>query len=460
MTNIIHSGVWEGPCRFTVMTPAEEEAHAQANFKRWVQGAEKELRNLLPPGDIEILEPAHLTFSEDFVLKPDQLAKLQKDSRETDVYLVAPHGSSIATFEIGNRFHKPIILRGLNCRTVDISAYSRSKGVEVFVPDSVQELKTLVSLLRARKVFSHTRILFPTDRGLPAVASLAGINEPDELRERLGVQVQTIPYRELTQEVQRVLKSPRENRWADSLARELIGHADKSYLDDRYVVRGLEFYNAIRKLMVRHRSNAFTIECFEFCSSKLPDEWEVTPCLIHTLFKDQGIASACEADMGALLSMRLLMSVSEKSSHLGNMFLRGGNTLVVNHSAPGTKMNGYDRPALPYQLGRFVHSGWGTKAVVDFMNNAEKLVTVARMDPTATRVLLMKGRLVGSDGWGADKLGCSVEAHIRPAETGNAEPFVRKQKDYGNHLVWVYGDYTDEVEQLCGMLGLKTDVVT
>lgn len=212
--------------------------------------------------------------------------------------------------------------------------------------------------------------------------------------------------------------------------------------------------------MRRHRCNAFGIECFEFCSSRLPDKWNITPCMIHTLFKDQEIASACEADLGALLSMRLLMSVAKKSSHLGNMFLREPNMLVINHSAPGIKMNGFSKPGLPYQLGRFVHSGWGTKAVVDFMNNAEKRVTVARMNPTATKVLILKGKLVGSSGWDEDKLGCSVEAHIKPVNSGDAAFFVRKQKDYGNHLIWTYGDYADDMVQLCNIIGLQTEVVS
>jgi hypothetical protein len=375
------------------------------------------------------------------------------------VFLVAPLGSSIATFDIGRKFRKPIILRGLNCRTVDISAYSRTNGLEVFVPDNEEELRKLVALLRARKVFAQTRVLFPTDRGLPAVASLSGINEPEKLRERFGIEVIRISYRELADEMERVMGAAAETESARRLARQLVDGADRAYLEDRYVVRSMEFYNTIRNLMRRHHCNAFTIECFEFCSSRLPEEWDITPCVIHTLFKDQNIASACEADLGALLSMRLLMSIAKKSSHLGNMFLQEPNMLVINHSAPGIKMNGFDRPGLPYQLGRFVSSGWGTKAVVDFMNNAEKRVTVVRMNPTATKVLLLKGRLAGSSGWGEDKLGCSVEAHVKPIDTGDSAAFVRKQKDYGNHLIWTYGDYVDDMVQLCDMLGLQTEIV-
>ena len=68
------------------------------------------------------------------------------------------------------------------------------------------------------------------------------------------------------------------------------------------------------------------------------------------------------------------------------------------------------------------------------------------------------GKLVGADGWEGDKLGCSVEARVVPIE-GRAEDFARKQTDYGNHLIWVYGHYADELEQLGEMLDMKVEVV-
>jgi hypothetical protein len=153
----------------------------------------------------------------------------------------------------------------------------------------------------------------------------------------------------------------------------------------------------------------------------------------------------------------MLMAVSEKSPHMGNMFYRDNGTLEVNHSVPGIKMNGFDKPGLPYQLGKFVSCGWGTKAVVDFMQNEEKEVTVARVDPYGTGMLVLKGKLTGSKGWGEDLLGCAVSAFIVGKESGTAHEFMKKQADYGNHLCWVYGDYADRLKQLGRMMNI--DVV-
>jgi L-fucose isomerase-like protein len=306
-------------------------------------------------------------------------------------------------------------------------------------------------------VFAQTSVLFPTDRGLPPVASVASINNLDDLAKRHGVKVKPVSYGELARAMEETLASETDREQAEAAASELIRNAADTLLPAKAVTRTLQFYQTVTRLMGRHDCNAFTIECFEFCSSRLPEKWKITPCLVHTLLKDQGHASSCEADLGALLSMRLLMSVSQKSSHLGNTFLRPGDLLGINHSAAGLKMNGYAQPPLPYKLGRFVQSGWGAKAVVDFANNAEKKVTVVRIDPTATRMLVLQGRLVGSEGWDGDNLGCSVEARIEPCE-GSAEDFIRRQLDYGNHLIWVFGHYIDEMRQLADLLGMEPEV--
>ena len=458
MTNLFHTDKWEGPCRWAPAGVGEERTRGENSFSEWAAEC-RENKLGFDQEDVRILEPVHIKFSEDFILTQEELNKLKPDSRETDAYYIIPRGSSIAAFEIGKHFNKPIIMVGLNCRNVDIAAYSRSRGYEAFVPADYDELNELISLLRARKVFTQTSILFPTDRGLPAVASVTSINDLEDLETRLGVAVKKISYKELDVKMTGVMNSKTEREKAEQFANELLGGAQGSYIDRKYVVRSVEFYQTVKSLMKKHGCNAFTIECFEFCSSRLPEQWTITPCLVHTLLRDQGIASSCEADLGSLLAMRLLMSVSKKSCHQGNADPRDENTFRINHSVPGIKMNGFDKPDLPYKLGRFTECGWGTKVVVDFTDNTEKRVTVARADPSGTKLLVLSGELVGADGWDKDKLGCSVEAVIKPPD-GRTDEFMKKRIDYGNHLPWVYGDYSEQIRQLGEMLDLEVDVIS
>ncbi len=458
MTNMYHTDEWEGPCRFNVVSMEEEKQRANTAFKEFRENITNNVYGI-DASSIELLDPELILFVEDFLITEEEYSKINGDAKNADALLIYPGGSSIATYEIAKRYNKPVIFAaGLSCRTVDIAAYCRSNGIEAYIPDSDFELNEILNLLRARKVFGETKILYPTDWGWPSVASVAGINEPEKLKEKFGIELVTISYEELAGEMETAIQDKTKNAEADEMAATIYDNADHSFIEKKYVSSSMVFYQAIINLMKKHECNAFTIECFEFCCSRLPEKWTITPCLIHTMFKDLGIPSACEGDLGGLLAMQMLMLVSKKSAHLGNMFYRENGTMEINHSVPGIKMNGFDKPGLPYQLGRFVESGWGTKAVVDFMQNDEKDVTVARMNPTGTGLLILKGELTGSKGWDEDLRGCAVSAYIVGKDSGTAHAFLQKQADYGNHLCMVYGDYSEQIKKLGQMMNIDVIV--
>ncbi|MDY0164959.1 MAG: hypothetical protein RBS80_00360 [Thermoguttaceae bacterium] len=456
MTNIIHTAEWEGPCRWRSVPVEEEKGHTERSFAAWSKDlAQNGLGN---PDDVQLLPPGHVRFAEDFVLRKDDLEQVARDVGQADALFIHPSGSSVAAFQLGEQFDKPIILRGLNCRVVDIAAYTRSKGREAFVAADSAEMARMLSLLRARKVFRQTRVLFPTDRGLPASCSVGSIWCLDGLKEKLGVEVELITYKELAAEMDRLAADADAAQAAEQAADELMRQADRSFLDRKYVACSFRFHQAVEILMARHGCNAFTIECFELCSSRLAEKWTITPCLVHALMQNGRRASSCEGDLGLLLAIRMLMSVSGKSCHQGNSDPRTADAFRINHSAPSMKMAGFDQPDMRFQLGRFVQSGWGTKVVVDFMDHPERTVTVARVDPMAEKLLVLRGTLIGASGWDEDLIGCSVEAVIRPPE-GRADEFLRKRLEFGNHLPWVYGDCTEALCELARMLKLEVDLI-
>ena len=455
MASVVHSDVWEGPCRAKRETVSEEKSKLNKHFAEWQQ----EIKSNIDREKANLLEPVFIKYLEDFVLKSKELNKLVPDSKETDAYIVTQGRiGNYGIAEISKHFNTPVLWpASLACASADVAAHLRSQGCECFVPLDYDELDKIIRLLIARKVFTRTRVLFPTDRGLPAVGSMGNITDFEDLKERLGVEVKKISYKELGREMDNVMASIREREKTERLADELIQHAQHSYLDRKYVVKSAQFYLAVKKLMDKHGCNAFTIECFEFCSSRLPEKWTIVPCLIHALLKDQGYTSGCEADFGCLLAMRLLMSVANKAAYMGNSFAKDKYTFLLNHSAPARKMNGYDEPDLAYKLGRFVESGWGTKLVVDLANNKEKTVTLARIDPSATKLLVVQGQVLESKGWEKDYIGCSVEAVIK---ISNAEELTEKKMIYGQHLPMVYGSYAGQMRELGEMLNLEVEVVS
>ena len=461
ITAMYHTDVWEGPCRWKGETKEQELKAAENQYNAFRDFVNS---NKIDKSIVNILEPGQIFFVEDFRIKEEEYRKIDEDARNADVLLINTYGCSISNFEVAVRYGKPVVISsGPSCRTVDVAAYCRSKGIECYIPDEVEDLNQIFTLLKARKNFSQTRILFPTDWKWPSVCSVAGINEPEKLKEKFGIELVPISYGELSNEMEKTRSNKAALKDAAKMADTLYGGSSRSFIDEKYVANSMEFYQTVVSLMKRYECNAFTIECFEFCTSRLPQRWNITPCLIHTMLKDLGIPSACEGDLGGLLPMHMLMLLSNKSPHFGNMFYypsMGKGTMAVNHSVPGIKMNGYDKPGLPYQLSHFVDSGWGTKVIVDFMKNDVKEITVARMNPQGDGILVLNGILVDSKGWDDETIGCHDIAYMVGKESGTAREFVRKQADYGNHLPWVYGDYSTQMEKLCKLLGIKIETVS
>ena len=472
---LIHSDVWEGPCRAAGgKGPEQEKADARKNLKAFSETLEG-----IASEDIRLLEPVYMEYSEDFWIRPEELAKLEPDRSKADIYIVAGRMPNYTSSVIAEAFKKPIVVLGGFFTAVDAVASLNAMGFEGHTVFDVQNINRLFLLLKARKVFQQTRILIITDRGLPPIPVHSCI-EVNILKDKFAIDSHFVSYREFSHEMDSVLGDRELGAKAEHRAAQLIMNAEETHIDKQYVKRSFEFYYAVKNLMQKYGCNAFTVECFEFCASRLAEKYKITPCLVHTLLKDEGIASACEADLNALLSMRLLMSVANKSSFMGNPMAYSEDQISLNHSVPGIKMAGYDKPDLPYDLRHFVESGWGTKAMIDFTRLKEKTVTLARFDPLGKKIYLAKGEIVDCTGYRkgvlsatrkeeemnpalvksllasneADLIGCTLTAHIKVPD---ARVSMKKLCEFGSHLTMVYGDYTEEICDLSDMLDL--DVV-
>ena len=140
-------------------------------------------------------------------------------------------------------------------------------GIEGYAPYDWDELNELVSLLRVRKAIQKTKVLNVTDRpGKPPVCLLAGINEK-ELKEKFGVDYQYVSYKEFFDEMDIITQSNPEQEKAKDI---------KIYLT--------------KSIMEKYNCNAFIIECFELCGSRIAADRKITPCLTNILLKEEVFA--------------------------------------------------------------------------------------------------------------------------------------------------------------------------
>jgi len=284
------------------------------------------------------------------------------------------------------------------------------------------------------------------------VGVVSSVWNMEDVKSRFGIDYKCVPSNEVFEEMNKVLQSKSEQKKAEEITDRLIKKADRIHMEKKHILQSVNFYLAVKNLMRRYGCNSFVIPCFELCVKRIPAERKVTFCLAHSLLKDEGFPSACEGDINVLLAMTLLMYLSRKSAFMGNSYMldEKENIIALHHDVPGLKMKGLEKPDLPYEIRNFTVGGWGATIRYDFSKDKGETVTLARFNPTATKLLVTKGKIVGCGGF--DMVGCSLRAEIRVPD---AVRLFHKEMDFGHHLAMVYGDYTEDLRDLGKIVGFE-----
>lgn len=472
---MIHPGVWHGPCRYGEQVSIEEEIiRARTNFEDY----NKSLKNELTP-DAHLLKPVYFEFPQNKKISRQDLLELEADKDEVDLYVLpeTPLSGYLASM-IGDIYKKPVVSK------IQSTAYLRSMGLEGYVADNYESLNKLISLLRARKAFQQTSMLLITDIGIPGYPTPCSVSDFEGLNKRFGIGTTIIHIQELVNEREKILSNKNRMVEVETYTDNLIDRAQKvSKIGREQVMGDVLFFHTVKNLMTKYNCNAFSIECFELCGTRYPDKWQANPCLTHSLLRDEGFPSACEGDTSALLTLSIFMALGNNSAFMGNLqgtrkgqtqiltgcngsikttenWVSGADTeglkILLGHDVPGLKMLGFNNPDLPYELRNFVcgePAGWGTQIKVDFTKIKEKTVTIGRLDPLASKIVVTKGEIIGMRGF--DNMGCSTNVII---DVSDPQGYLNKAPDYGHHYVMTYGDYTQELTHLGDMLKIRVEL--
>ncbi len=441
---LIHSDAKEGPCRTgdeNTLSPQNERNEAEKRFKHFVEDIKNNLTK-----DATILKPVYIEYGEDFHVKERELKKLENELEKVDLFLL---GFRIPGIE---RYKKPIAMIGKGITNVDISAYFKSRNLEGYAPFDFDELNELISLLRVRKAVNKTRILRISEGELIPWGVVSSIYDFENLKNKFGIECKTVLFEEFFEKMEKLVENKEERKIAEDIADRLIKNANKVHMRKEYIISSVYFYLTAKRLMENFECNSFTSSCFELCSTKIPAEKKFTPCLTHTLLKDEGYPSSCEEDISVLLSMILLMYISRKSSYMGNPSVNNkkDNIITIHHDMPGMKMYGLKNKDLSYEIRNFTQGGWGANIRYDFSQDKGKIVTLGRFDPAGKKILIMKGEII--KGLNFNEIGCSLGVEIKVSD---AMRYFHLSSDFGHHLAMVYGDYIEKVRKLGDLMGFE-----
>lgn len=465
--HLIHRSAYEGPCRSGSghqLTPEFDREIGEEKFAAFKETLEREYSD-----EVNMMDPVYLTWTDQYIFTEEQMKKLTEDMTDVDLFLFDGVFHQFPASEISTRFKKPVGIIGC-CASTDGVAAIRAKGLPAHGYIDHQDAASQMQYLRVKKAMRRTNVLVVLKNDIVSKGVLSTITNLQQFTMDQGVRFTFINAEDMLQEVRRT--SEEREAEARDIADDLIANADECYMEKDALVKSVRFYLAVKSLLDQYECNAFTLPCFEICATKQLDKEQYTFCLAHALLKEEGIPSACEADINVLMAMNVMINLTRKAPHMGNTHplaqeektdqsipsglrlipeLEGRENVVSTwHAVPTRKMKGIDGEMLPYTIQPFTHGGWGATLRYDYNRDKGETITLLRFHPNGRKMFAVRGTIIG--GAGFDEIGCQTGVYW---EVEDVRDFFKKELEFGHHYAWVYGDYIEDLHELGDVLNVE-----
>jgi len=373
------------------------------------------------------------------VCQESDIAMLQQATPQVDaflVYLISNIPVPVSEFlSLG----KPLIAfsgQHTPFRALHIFSEEREHNTQVTVALDYKDIDDQIQMLKTVKRLGDTKIAFISSPS-SMLSRWHDLPDPENIRRKLGSDLIAIDIEQLIAEAAGISDAEAEDtsrKWMNG-AIEIIEPTPAD------VLKAAKVHVALSRIIEKAGAGAMAIDCIRLLS--LP---EPTPaCLALTTLKNNGIPSACEADVTALLTMMILEYSANKPAFMGNIARLNpeNNELIMSHCVMPTKMAGFSQPPDQYVL-RNYHGYCGATAYIDLKKGQE--VTIARIARGLDKLVTLKGKILNC----TDTTSCRITVTLA---IENARDFAHKAM--GRHYVMVYGDYLKELRLLCHTLGIN-----
>ncbi len=433
---LTHSHFWEGPCRAGHKENMTLEAETKAADKAFAD-AQETLKGV--SDKITLLPAVDARYDEKFVVGEDVYAQIEEDMDKVDFFLCM--NWRLPKLE---RYRKPVVIMQNGNEGIDFAAYCRDIGVEAYVAMDLQDLNEIAHILWVRKAVANTRALILTAGGQPTFGIQSLIRDPEILRQKYGFEVVKLPYDAIVPYMEAITDEE-----ARPIADKMINGSSDTKVNTDWFINDVKYYLAAKKMMDVYQCNAFSTACHELCTSEIPQRMKFTPCMCHSLLKDEGIPSGCEEDLNALMAMMIMQYSANRPAFMGNPNHETDELLRIHHAVPALCMNGYGTKPLQYKLWAFTGQGFGGKLQVDFTENNDDHVTLARFNPAGDTMCVKVGEVIRSEY--ADVY-CSPYYYIK---MDDARTYMHNLAGFGHHQVLIFGDHMKQLKKIAKVMGFN-----
>jgi len=403
--------------------------------ENFMEEKEKQLRENLK-FDAQILKEVVINEEADVPLLNEHVAKADV------ILLYKPHlglGNCIAKI---CEFGIPIILfnnEGMATTPLDALEYIYPRE-KVWVAVDYQDLNNYLEALSVKKKLGQTKILILNADYSHWERFICRVHGGREaIKEKLGIELEYVK----SEDVIRKWENMDENR-VKPIVEKWTREAEKIVEpEEKDLIAVAKLYLVMKDLLKEKNAHAITMAYGE---GPLP-----VPCFAYTNLRDEGMPSACEADIISLLSMIILNYIAEKPCFMGNIFIDATDeTLILSHCVCPRKMEGYNANPAPYTLRRYHREKFPGSLTAFVKMKSGQEVTICRLSGDLKSILISSGIIADSVEMD-DDIYCRVKAKVK---IENPREFIHKTS--GNHHVIVYGDCREPLRRLNEILGIAT----
>jgi L-fucose isomerase-like protein len=206
------------------------------------------------------------------------------------------------------------------------------------------------------------------------------------------------------------------------------------------------FYLGLKSLIKNHSLDGFSVRCWP----ELRDQHRATICLAMAELAEDGIPSACEADLSSLVTSFILTSLSGQPSCTLEITacLEAQNALQMAHCGVAA-LSLCGNPESASVRG---HMRTGAGALIEFAL-PPRFITIAKLlrpDGDRMRLFISRGEIVPTD---PPARGTVATVRVQPSSSR----FLECMLDYGveHHLVIAYGDWAEDLAQFARFTGIE-----
>lgn len=198
--------------------------------------------------------------------------------------------------------------------------------------------------------------------------------------------------------------------------------------------KAIEIYLAMKKLAIENQLKALTIDCFPYLIRH-----GITPCIAVSLLNDDGIITACEADLRSLMLMLMARALG-RTPWMANIASVNGKRLTIAHCTIATKLGVNCKLSLHFESGL-------PYSLTCRLKEGEYTLTGINRDCSlmaALKVKLIDSGLINEEMCRTQAL---LEADVDLSDFPNMA--------LGNHHVLIPGDVAKDLKDLAELLSIK-----